>query len=1217
MRCANCNAENPEGGKFCLECGVALMRKCPRCSAPNPPAAKFCGECGERLLPRDALAPAHQATEAPRSESGAGVEPKLGRVEANGAEHPAAVARDDKHPPHFAITEVRSGSGDGNPGDGVAGAVSDDVHPPRFAAALSAPLNLNAPAAMNLIAGERKTLTALFADIKGSTELMEELDPEEAQALIDPALRLMIGAVQHFDGYIVQSTGDGIFAVFGAPVAHEDHPQRALHAALRMQDQLRTYGAQLRAQGRAPIEIRVGVNTGEVVVRSIQTGARTVEYTPIGHTTNLAARLQTIASTGSIVVSKDTERLVAGYFTLRPLGQVKIRGISEPVEVFELAGLGPLRTRLQASAVRGLSKFVGRARETEKLTAAFASVRRGHGQIVAAVADAGVGKSRLFYEFKAMAGDDALTLETYSVSHGKASAYLPVIELLNDYFEITPEDDRRRRREKVGGKVLMLDRALEDTLPFLIKLLGLAEGDAGSTPAGNGAGAESDARTRRRLTLKAIERILLRESLNQPLILIFEDLHWVDSATQGLLDLMAKSVGAARILMLVNYRPEYHHRWSDLPNYTELRLEPLGIAGASQMLDALLDGDSGSSEAAGSNSALADLKRFIIEKTDGNPFFIEEMVRTLFERGMLKRNGRLEIAMPIDELRIPPTVNGILAARIDRLPENEKELLQTLAVIGKEFTPSLVERVALPESAERLEAMLGDLQAGGFVYEEPEAGESKYYFKHALTQNVAYNSLLGERRKLLHERTAAAIESLYADSIDDYLAELAHHYGRSGNAEKAVQYLERAATQSAHRTAYSEAAERISEGIAMLSTLPATPERHRREFAMQSALSLYLIPLKGVAAEEVKDALERAREIALEYGSEYEIFWTVYGLQFHYLVRLELKTARALGERQLAIAESSGDPARRMGAYVAMAQTLLLTGEPDAARDLCERAIALPRELSDFPLGDIGDARALILSTLASVLTITGYIDQSLARSDEAVAAARLSGPHSVIVATNSAAELRFRLGDWDGVLERVAEIEKIVEQRELPLWGAYARALRGQVFIHIGRVEDGIELIKEAGGTYETTRATGYQWRIHYADALGRLGRAEEALAMLTEIEECLTEAGWAIGASELNRLRGEFLVTRGGTGDEAAAAASFRKAIDVARRQHAQLFELRAANSLARLFDAQGRHDEARAMLSEIYGRFTEGFNARDLKEARALIEHLAAPDASHPAN
>ena len=498
--------------------------------------------------------------------------------------------------------------------------------------------------AANVVDGERKTVTALFADIKGSTELMEDLDPEEAQALVDPALALMIESVRHFDGYIVQSTGDGVFALFGAPVAREDHPQRALHAALRMQEELRNYGARLRAEGRPPIEIRVGVNTGEVVVRSLQTGARETEYTPIGHTTNLAARLQTIASTGSIVISKETERIVAGYFTLKPLGPVKIRGLSDPIEVFEVAGVGPLRTRLQASAMRGLSKFVGRARETEKLMAAFESVKRGHGQLVAAIADAGVGKSRLFHEFKAVAASDAMTLEAYSVSHGKASAYLPVIDLLNDYFAIAPDDDRRRRREKVGGKILMLDRELEDTLPFLIALLGVEAGETSAARPGEGPLAGMDVHTRRRGTLRAIERILLRESLNQPLILIFEDLHWVDTATQVLLDLLAESIARARIMMLVNYRPEYQHRWADKPNYTEIRLEPLGLAGANLMLDALLDGGVETPAPAASNGAsranratVAELKRFIIDKTDGNPFFIEELVRTLFERGALRR----------------------------------------------------------------------------------------------------------------------------------------------------------------------------------------------------------------------------------------------------------------------------------------------------------------------------------------------------------------------------------------------------------------------------------------------------------------------------------------------------------------------------------------------------------------------------------------------------
>ena len=1197
MRCANCNAENPADGKFCRSCGAAVTRACPRCAALNPPGSKFCSECGASLRETGAVANA-------------------------GAPNGAAAA------PVAAAAERSIGAADG------------DKHPPRFAAGSAVAVSVTVAQAAGVVEGERKTVTALFADIKGSTELMEDLDPEEAQALVDPALALMIESVRHFDGYIVQSTGDGIFALFGAPVAHEDHPQRALHAALRMQDELRIYGARLRAEGRPPIEIRVGINTGEVVVRSIQTGARATEYTPIGHTTNLAARLQTLASTGSIVVSKDTERLVTGYFTLKPLGPVRIRGLSEALEVFEVAGIGPLRTRLQASAMRGLSKFVGRARETAKLVAAFDAVKNGHGQVVAAVADAGVGKSRLFHEFKAIAGAGAMTLEAYSVSHGKSSAYLPVIDLLNSYFGIAPEDDRRRRREKIGGKILMLDRALEDTLPFLIALLGV---EAGSASADENPLAGPDAHARRRATLGTIERILMRESLNQPLILIFEDLHWVDTGTQGLIDLLAERVATARILMLVNYRPDYRHRWAERPNYTELRLEPLGPAGANQLLDALLDGGSaGASLPAAANGSAgslaspytnratrAELKRFIIDKTEGNPFFIEELVRSLFEGGALKRDGTLEIAMPLDEIRIPPTVNGILAARIDRLGTAEKELLQTLAVIGKEFTPALIKRVAAPELTPRLEAMLAELRAADFIYEEPQAGESKYYFEHALTQEVAYGSLLSERRKLLHERTAAAIEALHANGMDDYVAAVANHYGRSGNTAKAVEYLMRAGTQSARRAAYAEAAERIAEGIALLPMLPASPDRDRQEFTMQSALGQFLIPSKGVASAEVRVALERARDLAVEHGREQEVFWIVYGIQFHHVVRLELKIARAIGERQLAIAERLGDPAMRMGAYVALAQTLLLSGDFDTVRVLSERAMALRPGLSDFPsgksrdfrptatspLGDIGHAHAMIFSISASMLATTGYPDQGLRRSDEAVASARAVGPHSLIVAINSAAELRFRLRDWEGVLVRVAEIEALATQRELPLWIAYAVTLRGQAYIHLNRIEEGIDLITRGGSEFETTRATGYQWRIHYADALGLLGRADEALALLDEIEHGLAEAGWAMAAAELHRLRGEFLLTRAAPGDAGAAEASFRNAIGVARRQQARLFELRAACALARLLDSDGRRDEAREVLADIYGQFSEGFEFSDLRESRALLDRFGSQPSQSP--
>ncbi|MBV8134073.1 MAG: AAA family ATPase, partial [Deltaproteobacteria bacterium] len=371
--------------------------------------------------------------------------------------------------------------------------------------------------------GERKTVTVLFADIKGSMDLIEDLDPEEARAIVDPALKLMMGAVQRYGGYVAQSTGDGIFALFGAPVAHEDHPQRALLAALRMQAEVRGYADKLRAQKGVNPRVRVGANTGEVVVREIRPGEKHAEYLPIGHSTSVAARLQALAAPGSIAISEALRKLVEGYFVLKSLGPARIKGVSEPLEIYEVTGFGPLRTRLQREAARGYTKFVGRQREMETLKHAAELAQEGHGQIVAAVAEPGVGKSRLFFEFKAKSQSGWMVLEAFSVSHDKASAYLPVLDLLHPYFKIASDDDARSRREKVAGKIAVLDRSLEDTLPYLYALLGIVEG---KDPLG-----QMDAQVKKRRTLDAIKRILLRESLNQPLIVMFEDLHWIDEQT--------------------------------------------------------------------------------------------------------------------------------------------------------------------------------------------------------------------------------------------------------------------------------------------------------------------------------------------------------------------------------------------------------------------------------------------------------------------------------------------------------------------------------------------------------------------------------------------------------------------------------------------------------------------------------------------------------------
>ena len=375
--------------------------------------------------------------------------------------------------------------------------------------------------------GERKTITALFADLKGSTALIEGLDPEEARAIIDPALQLMMDAVHRYEGYVAQALGDGIFALFGAPIAHEDHPQRALYAALCMQEEMRRYSDQVRLKGGPPLQMRVGVNTGEVVVRSIRKDDLHTDYVPVGHSTNLAARMEQVATPGSILITDYTRKLVEGYFELKGLGAAQIKGVEEPLPVYEVLGAGPLRTRLQVAARRGLTRFVGRQNELEQMQRALEQAKAGHGQIVGVMGEPGLGKSRLFYEFKLLSQSGCLVLEAYSVSHGKASPYLPLIELLKSYFDITLEDEERKRREKITGKVLTLDRNLEDTLPYLFALLGIEDPQSSLQ--------QMDPQIRRRRTFEALKKLFLRESLNQPLILIFEDLHWIDSETQGFL----------------------------------------------------------------------------------------------------------------------------------------------------------------------------------------------------------------------------------------------------------------------------------------------------------------------------------------------------------------------------------------------------------------------------------------------------------------------------------------------------------------------------------------------------------------------------------------------------------------------------------------------------------------------------------------------------------
>jgi predicted ATPase len=703
-----------------------------------------------------------------------------------------------------------------------------------------------------------------------------------------------------------------------------------------------------------------------------------------------------LASPGSIVVSTYTHRLTDGYFSFKDLGPTQIKGVADSLKIYEVLGVGQLRTRLQVSASRyGLTRFVGRQSEMAQLKRALEQAKAGQGQIVGTMGEPGLGKSRLFYEFKLLSLGGCLVLEAYSVSHGKATAYLPVIELLKSYFDIKVEDEERKRREKIIGKVIGLDRSLEDALPYLFALLGIEEQPSPLQ--------QMDPQIRRRRTFEALKKLFLRESLNQPLVLIFEDLHWIDGETQGFLDVLSESVASAKILLLTNYRPEYRHKWGQKTYYTQLRLAPFGRVEAEEFLDELLGNAVGADlvpAQAGRppGSPLQDLKRLLLEKTQGTPFFMEEIVQELREQGVLVCDPGVGwvTTHPTATLQIPTTVQAVLAARIDRLAPDEKSLLQQLAVIGRQFPVSLVRQVITQPEAD-LYRLLASLQRKEFLYEQPAFPEVEYIFKHALTQEVAYGTVLQEQRKALHECTAQAVEALYHLKLEDHYSSLAHHYSRSGNTEKAVKYGGLAGQQAIRQSANTEAVSYLTIALELLRTLPDTPGRVRQELALQVALGPALMAAKSTTAPEVERVYVRARELCQQMGESPQLFSVLWGLYIFYFLRGEFQTGRELGEQIFSLAQRQQDSALLLEAHQALAIILFWLGEPVSARAHMEQGLALYNSQQHHSLTSLyggWDPGVALLNIATLTLWLLGYPDQALKKRDKGLALAQeLSHP--------------------------------------------------------------------------------------------------------------------------------------------------------------------------------------------------------------------------------
>lgn len=876
--------------------------KCPQCQAQNREGVKFCEECGARL----ALA-----------------------CPACGAE----VAPDKKF-------------------CGACGAPLATPSPERFASPHAyTPKHLAEKilTSKNALEGERKQVTVLFVDVSGFTSLSERMDPEEVHSFMTRAFELMLAEVHQYEGTVNQFLGDGIMALFGAPIAHEDHAQRALHAALGIRKALEGFQDELRRGRGISFQARQGLNTGLVVVGSIGSDLR-MDYTAVGDTTNVAARLQQAADPGRIVISEATHRLVEGYFHTRSLGERPLKGKAEPVKAWEVISARAARTRLEVETERGLTPFVGRERELGILSECFEKAKAGHGQVVFLTGEPGIGKSRLLYEFRRLVGDDATWVEGHSISFGQSIAFHPLIDLLKRNFRIEEDDTEAAIIEKIERSVLLLGEDLRPTLPFLRFLLFVDPGDPVVT--------KMDPKQRRQGIFDAVRCLLARAAEVRPQVVVYEDIHWMDKATEESLLFMADSIPTSRVLQILSYRPGYAHPFGERSYHTRIALVTLSAEASVQMAQAMLEAE----------GLPEELKSLTTRKAEGNPYFIEEVVKSLREIGALRREGsRYVLARPLDEIVIPDTIQGVIMARIDRLEEAPKKTLQLASVIGREFTRRLLDRIT--EIRERTEEFLRELKAIELIYEKGLFPELSYMFKHALTHEVAYNSLLVQRRKELHRIVGLAIEELYGDRLVEQYEVLAHHFSEAQESPRALEYLVKAGDKSTKAYANREALAFYEKALGLV----AAEDRPRRAEVLEK--------LAGATTAVVDmEASLRYAQSALEIyeglGNRRGMFDMHMHLQMVYTGGLRDGSREDMAVRHLeaaaAIADEDPDSVQKGLIYQRTGHLYLHRAQPAVALPLFRKAVDLFARLG-IPMG----------TAWGTALAYTGRIDEGVAYSEK------------------------------------------------------------------------------------------------------------------------------------------------------------------------------------------------------------------------------------------
>jgi class 3 adenylate cyclase/tetratricopeptide (TPR) repeat protein len=985
------------------------------------------------------------------------------------------------------------------------------------------------------IEGERKLVTVLFADVANYTSMSEKLDPEEVHQIMDGCFKILLDEIHLYEGTINQFTGDGVMALFGAPVSHEDHAQRACYAALAIQKAIKEYGQKIKETCGVDFLMRIGLNSGPVIVGSIGDNLR-MDYTAIGDTTNLAARMQSSSKPGSILLSKETQKLVRDFFEFQSLGKIDVKGKEVQQEAFELVKVSEVETRFSAAVARGLTRFVGRKNSLPAVMSAYDLAKSGSGQVVGMVGEAGVGKSRLLLEFRnRLPQDQFIYFEGRCLHYGDSMVYLPIVEIMRSYFDIKDGDREFVVKKRIDTKVLQLDKGLKNIILPIQELLSVKVQDE--------AYLQVDPEQRKIWIFEAVRDLLVRESQNKTVVIAIEDLHWIDKTSEEFLSYLIDWLADVKILLILLYRPEYTHHWGSKSHYKRVGLTQLEAKSSAELVQAILEG----------GEVVPELRELILSRAGGNPLYVEELSHNMLENGTIQqKDHKYVLTKNPSEIEVPDTIQGIIAARLDRVEETPKQVMQTASVIGREFAFRILQTIM--EMKEGLKSSLINLQGLEFISQKRLFPELEYIFKHALTQEVAYSSLLKERRKEIHGKIGKAIENLYPENLEEYYELLAYHYTRSDNKEKALQYLDLANRKALKLNAYEDAMIYFNEGIKLLDTLPETEKiQHRRISLLLNQSFLFMLSWKVPEYYELLTCYEPITK-GLGDPALLGAFLTRLG-HYEFILGYFDKSLQTFA-KAVEVCKTAGNIEDAGYASMLSLWVHRAKGNFDKVLDLKEDVLRMIEQ--EFNLRNY-------VWTLGAV----SHAYRELGRWDEAVEESQKGLRIAEEYADNSLITLMLLINSWAHTAK--GDIDRAIEHGELAVQKApsfadksWAQYMSAWPLCRAGKTRKGIEILSPLIPVFQAV-----PFRLNEIQAMTILGEGywlandlDKATQTLEEVIELAGLCGMKLHLGWSYRLLGEIALKT----DPTQAKPHFEKSIET-------LQEIKAENELALAYAGFGR--------------------------------------------